>query len=193
MNNVKAIIFDIYGVLGLNGWQAFKHKHFENRPEAWDALRDIGQQVDAGTMETHELVSAVAKVAGVSEAEVERQLDDTVPNEPLIAFIRTLRPSYKIGVLSNASKPDIAHQIFAEEDLALFDALITSYHVGYTKPDVRMFDAICKQLGVRPEECIFVDDQLRHLEAGQKVCMKTVQYESVQQTIDDVSRLLSND
>lgn len=193
MNITKAIIFDIYGVLGLNGWQAFKLKHFENQPEAWNALRDIGQQVDAGTMETHELVSAVARVAKVPEAEVEKQLDDTVPNEPLIAFIRTLRPRYKIGVLSNASKPDIAQHIFDEKDLALFDALITSYHVGYTKPDVRMFDAICKQLGVEPEECIFIDDQLRHLGAAQGIGMKTVQYNSVQQTIDDVSRLLRND
>lgn len=193
MSNVRAVIFDIYGVLGLNGWQAFKHKHFDSDPSSWDALRDIGQQVDAGAMETHELVSAVAKVAGVSEAEVEKQLDDTVPNEPLLAFIRTLKPRYAVGVLSNASKPDIVECIFSEADQKLFDAVITSFHVGYTKPDTRMFEAICIQLGVKPQECIFIDDQLRHLEAGKQTGMRTVQYRSAQQTILDVSEILSND
>lgn len=191
MSHIKAVIFDIYGVLGLNGWQAFKQKHFEARPESWDALRAIGEEVDAGRMQTHELVTAVANVAGVSEKNVQQQLDNTQPNTALIEFIRTLKPAYKIGVLSNASRPDIVRHIFADEDQALFDAVITSFHVGYTKPDPEMFSIICKQLGVEPAECIFIDDQARHLQAGADVGMQTVGYISAEQTIHDVQELLA--
>jgi len=191
MSKIKAVIFDIYGVLGLNGWQAFKLKHFESRPDSWDDLRAIGQEVDAGRMETHGLVTAVARVTGVSEAEVQKQLDDTLPNTELVKFIRTLKPSYKIGVLSNASRADIVRHIFAEQDQRLFDAVVTSFHVGYTKPDEAMFRIICEQLGTEPQECIFVDDQARHLKAGADYGMKTVLYESASQTIRDVTEQLS--
>ena len=193
MGNIKAVIFDIYGVLGLNGWQAFKHKHFESRPEAWDALREIGRQVDAGAMETHELVSAVAKAANVPEAEVAKQLDDTIANEPLLDYIRSLRPEYKIGILSNASKPDIVEQIFSPEDQVLFDAVVTSYHSGHTKPEAQMFVFACQKLGVDPTECLFIDDQQRHLSAAADYGMRTVLYTSVQQTIAEITEVLARD
>jgi epoxide hydrolase-like predicted phosphatase len=190
MSNIKAAIFDIYGVLGLNGWQAFKLKHFESRPDSWDDLRAIGQEVDAGRMQTHELVTAVAGVTGVREEEVRKQLDDTLPNTELVEFIRTLKPMYKIGVLSNASRADIVRHIFAEKDQQLFDVVVTSFHVGYTKPDEAMFRIVCEQLGVRPDQCIFIDDQERHLKAGADYGMKTVLYKSASQTIRDVTELL---
>lgn len=192
MKIVKAVIFDLYGVLGLNGWQAFKEKHFGAHPQAWQHLQALGQRVDAGEASYDELVKSVAEAAGTSMAAVRYQLEHTVRNELLVDFIRMrLWGRYKIGLLSNASS-DVASRLFEPNpDVAgLFDAVVTSYQVGLTKPDPRMFLLICERLGVHPDECIMVDDQQRHLDAAAGLGMSTVFYESLQKTTKELASYL---
>jgi len=187
----KAIIFDLYGVMGLNAWQRFKTEHFGSDPSAWLKLRQLGQAVDAGKASNGVFVKAVAKAAGVSTAEVRRQFEDTLPNEPLLEWAdKRLRGLYKIGLLSNASR-DVMHTIFTPEQRSLFDAAITSFHVGLTKPNPAIYSRVCDELGVDPAECIMIDDQPRHLASAEKLGMKVVLYDSVPQVIRDVEGLIS--
>lgn len=178
---MKAIIFDLYGVLGLNGWQEFKEAHFADRREVWEHLRSLGQRVDAGQASEAEFVRAVAAASGESNATVRYQFEHTVPNVELMRYIASkLRGMYKLGVLSNASH-DVLEGIFSPEQRALFDEAVSSYSVGLTKPDPKMFLLMCEHLGVSPEECLFVDDQERHIEAARALGFNTVLYTSVSQ------------
>ncbi|PID30687.1 hypothetical protein CSA80_04510 [Candidatus Saccharibacteria bacterium] len=188
-----AIIFDLYGVLGLNGWQAFKARHFSNRPEAWERLRRLGQRADAGLAAQHEFVQALVRETGETAASVRREFEQTRANEPLLQFIaEELKPLYKIGLLSNTSH-DVFQTIFSPGQLALFDAMIGSFSVGITKPDPRMFTTMCEQLGTAPEQCVMVDDMPHHLAAAAALGMSTVQYTSVDQTIRDIREVLACD
>lgn len=186
----RAVIFDLYGVLGLNGWQSFKQAHFGDRPDAWEHLRALGQRVDAGEASEQELVTAVARATGESEATIRYQFEHTVPNEELLAFIRTeLKPHYRIGLLSNASR-DVLDDIFTPEQRSLFDAAISSFHVGLTKPDPDMFLLMSGELGLPPAQCVFVDDQARHLEAAAQLGFHVVPYESVAQVSQAIREVL---
>lgn len=188
---IRAIIFDLYGVLGMNGWQAFKLEHFANKPEAWERLRTLGQRVDAGEISDSKLVEAVAQATGASKEKVRYQFEHTVANEALLDHIaRKLKPQYKIGLLSNASQ-DVLGDVFTPEQLALFDEAISSFHVGLTKPNPAMFRLMCEELGVSPAECIIVDDQRRHLDAAAKLGMKPVLYESVSQVEAAIERAIA--
>lgn len=188
---IRAVIFDLYGVLGLNGWQAFKRLHFTDNPESWEHLRALGQRVDAGKASEEELVAAVAKATGESAQTIRYQFEHTVPNEELLRYIATtLKPGYKIGLLSNASR-DIFGDVFSAEQFALFDAAVSSFHVGMTKPDPRMFMLMCERLSVVPEECIFVDDQTRHLDAARKLGFYTILYQSASQVERAISEALT--
>src|SRR6185312_3890966 len=40
----------------------------------------------------------------------------------------------------------------------LLDARVFSVEVGFCKPDPRIYWAACEELGVRPEECVYVGD-----------------------------------
>jgi putative hydrolase of the HAD superfamily len=189
---VKAIIFDLYGVLGLNGWQAFKQKHFARRPEAWEHLRALGQRVDEGKASDTQLVAAVAKASGETGQLVRYQFEHTIPNVSLLKYIaEDLRADYKIGLLSNASR-DVLGDIFSPVQLELFDVAISSFHVGLTKPDPRMFILISEQLDVLPEECLFVDDQERHIEAARALGFNTVLYKSVTQVKRAIQEALTS-
>ena len=190
-SNVRAVVFDLYGVLGLNGWQEFKETHFANHRELWEHLRSLGQRVDAGQASETEFVHAVAAASGESNATVRYQFEHTVPNVELLSYIaKNLKGLYKLGVLSNASH-DVLDGIFSPDQRALFDEAISSYHVGLTKPDPKMFLLMCERLGVQPEECILVDDQQRHFDVAKALGFTPILYSSAEQTIADIEKVLA--
>ncbi len=191
--SIRAIIFDLYGVLGLNGWQDFKAGHFGDRPEEWERLRQLGQRADAGFATQAEFVQALSEATGEDTAVVRRQFEHTHKNEPLLEFIdKELKPHYKIGLLSNTSH-DVFASIFSSEQYALFDVAIGSFAVGLTKPDPAMFELACRELGVAPDECVMIDDKAQHLLAAETLGMRGVLYKSAEQAISDIRSILSDD
>ena len=193
MSDIAAVIFDLYGVMGLNNWQDFKKLHFADRDEDWEQLRALGQQVDAGKVDQAPFVTAVAQATGEPESVVRYEFEHTVPNVALLQFIRDeLRPRYKIGLLSNTSH-DVFRRIFTNDDLALFDVAISSFHVGLTKPDARMFALACERLAVEPTACIMVDDKPQHIKAAEKLGMRGVVYTSAEQAMHDIREILLDD
>lgn len=187
---IRAVLFDLYGVLGLNGWQEFKHKHFSEDPVQWELLRSLGQAVDAREASYEDLVNEIARASGVAHAEVRQSLEGTKPNYKLLEFIRHELSGYKVGVLSNANS-HVMEKIFSPEDLALFDDVVLSVDTGLTKPDEAMFALACERLDVMPDECLFVDDKTSNLEAAQKVGMHPVHFQNVEQATRAIKRELA--
>jgi len=173
---IQAVIFDFYGVLALNGWQAFKAKHFAEHGDTWKEVFDLGRMVDAGLAEYDEFVRFTAAKTGEPEAAVRHELEHTLANDELLEYIRTeLRPHYKLGILSNASH-NVAEKIFTPEQLGLFDEVVLSHHVGLTKPHLEMYNHIVKLLDVPAGACLFVDDQERHIVGARAAGMRAVLY-----------------
>ena len=191
MRTIRAVVFDLYGVLGLNGWQDFKTRHFDGRWDEWEPIRRLGQRVDAGEASEEEFVRTIARLTGETEATVRYQFAHTQPNQQLLGYIKhTLKPAYKIGLLSNASS-DVLPGIFTPEERALFDATVMSVAVGRTKPDPLMFRLIAEKLGVDPHDIVFVDDQERHSTPATDIGMKFIHYRSVEQTITELQKALA--
>lgn len=190
---IRAVVFDLYGVLGLNGWQQFKAEHFSERPDEWERLRRLGQRADAGLATQAEFVQALAAATKQSERTIRHQFEHTRVNPPLLDYIAgELKPAYKIGLLSNTSH-DVFQSIFSAEQYALFDAAIGSFSVGLTKPDPAMFVLMCRELDVEPEACVMVDDKSTHLLAAETMGMRGVLYQTAEQTIQDLRGMLADD
>lgn len=190
MKPIRAVVFDLYGVLGLNGWQDFKTRHFEGRWDDWEPIRRLGQRLDAGETSEDEFVQAIVDATGESPDTVRYQFAHTQPNDTLLAYIRDeLKPAYKIGLLSNAGS-DVLAGIFGAAQRSLFDAVVMSVSVGRTKPDPFMFRLIAEKLGLETDEIVFVDDQERHLAPATAAGMRPLHYSSAEQTIAELKRLL---
>lgn len=175
----RAIIFDLYGVLALNGWQAFKAKHFTEREVVWDQVFELGRKVDAGLADYDELISFTAQQTGETEATVRYQLEHTLPNELLLDYIATtLKPHYKLAILSNASNEAVL-QIFTPQQRQLFDAVVFSHHVGVTKPHRDMYHVVAGKLDADVEDCLFIDDQERHVHGAHDAGMPGLVYTDV--------------
>lgn len=98
-------------------------------------------------------------------------------NHNLINYIRTLRQKYKVYVLSNMID-------LAEEDEALtrlkrqFDGYFTSYRLGSRKPQPEIFRKLLAEINLKPDECIFVDDNKKNIIASVSLGFHSIQYES---------------
>ncbi len=186
---IQAIIFDCFGVLAEDGWTPFKRKYIEDKPDVALAVQLLGKEVDSGTRNFDDMIRETAKLADVPESVVRTAVWHQVPNEDLFAYIKTLKPDYKIGALSNASY-NIINELFTLEQAALFDATVLSYEAGVVKPDRRAYQLICKRLDVLPEEAIFVDDNPRHCAGAEAVGMATILYQDVSQTRTEIEAIL---
>ncbi len=189
--SVRAIIFDLYGVLVLNGWPAFKARHFTEREHLWHELHLLGRKVDAGLADYAEMVRFAAEQTGESEVAVRHELEHSVVDGELLEYIRIkLKPTYKLGILSNAGT-NITERLFTAEQAELFDAQVLSHGVGLTKPQPEMYQLIANRLDCDPDECLFVDDHERHVTGAESAGMRTLLYTDFEQFQAALPKLLA--
>jgi HAD superfamily hydrolase (TIGR01509 family) len=94
--------------------------------------------------------------------------------EPNLELVRALRPDYTLSILSNA---DLSLRQRLERDIGihhLFDDIVCSAEVGMAKPEPAVFHLACQRLGLRPAECVFVDDYEPNVKAADEIGMKVV-------------------
>jgi HAD superfamily hydrolase (TIGR01509 family) len=103
-------------------------------------------------------------------------IENNIPDDSLFDYIaRELKPKYKIGLLSNAAD-NWLDELFSPPQVALFDAVALSYHVGYIKPEPEIYLEIARQLAVDPSECLFIDDNLRYCVGARQVGMTAIHH-----------------
>jgi HAD superfamily hydrolase (TIGR01509 family) len=99
------------------------------------------------------------------------------PIEENVALMRRLkaagRPVYALSNFATV-KFAIARSMF--DFLGEFDHAVISGHVGTAKPDPRIFEALFERSGRRPEELLFVDDQIKNIEAARALGMPSIHF-----------------
>jgi epoxide hydrolase-like predicted phosphatase len=193
---IRAVIFDIGDVL-------LRMENHDKRHE-WEARLGLSRE-DLTHLVFGSKVAARAVTGEVPEeaiwkyvAETLRLSDEQLPqfqrdfwegdqfDADLAQFMQTLRPRYKVGIISNAwSNARSAINRRFNLDSYVDDA-IYSAEVKLAKPDVRIFRLALERLGVQAEEAVFVDDVLENVQAAQSLGMKGVQFKNTQQTIKEV-------
>lgn len=187
---IRAIIFDCFGVLTSDGWLPFKRRHFGHDKVLFQEATDLNKQAGSGMMSGREFIARIADMAKVSADYVARQILGSRPNEELFGYIRDeLKPEYRIGLLSNTSSNTL-HELFSQEQVALFDALSLSYEIGTVKPYPEAYRHILDQLDVSAEEAVFIDDQERHCTGARDVGLQAIVYEDFEQMKAELEAIL---
>src|SRR5256884_186495 len=76
---------------------------------------------------------------------------------------------------------------------AHFDVFVESAVVGLRKPDPRIYELVCRELGVAPSRVAFLDDIGRNLKPARELGMTTIKVEDPDQALRELSALLGFD
>lgn len=116
---------------------------------------------------------------------------DRPTNTPMVDHLRRLRArGYQVGLLTNNVRewePYWRAMLPVDE---LFDTVVNSCEVGHRKPEPEMFEFAAAALGVQPQHCLLVDDLAENCDAARALDWQAVLFESTQQAIADIERLL---
>ncbi len=177
MQNIKAIIFDCFGVLYLDASEAY----FSKFSEKYEELHDLDKMSNHGFIERYDYIHAVSKITGEPINEVKKafQKEHTI-NKPLIELIRSeIKPRFKVALLSNIGR-DWLQDFFNEHQLhGLFDVVVLSSDEGITKPNPLIFERTAQRLDVYPDECLFIDDIAENCAGAESVGMQTMQFKDI--------------
>jgi epoxide hydrolase-like predicted phosphatase len=113
-------------------------------------------------------------------------------DQELVQGIRKLRPRYKTGLLSNAFS-DMRHWVTEWKIDDAFDQILISAEVNLMKPDLAIYSLATRQLGVEPQETIFIDDVAANIEGAKQVGMQGIQFTSREQALSDLQAILGSE
>ena len=111
--------------------------------------------------------------------------------EQTMELIKELKGDYTLAMLTNVPSRYSLDQGFNPGELdELFDVIVASGEVGWDKPAPEIYTMTVERIGVKPDECLFIDDIPAFTEAGAKLGIKTFTYVNVPESITAIKALL---
>jgi putative hydrolase of the HAD superfamily len=187
--STRAVVFDLWGTLVR--WPREESRRLRER---WaerlgisaDRLDELWHE--AGAYESREsgpllpFLHSLRAAAG-SEVDVEEFLEWRVDlarsalvtdRETIEALDELRERGYRLALVSNCTE-DVAI-VWPETELARrFDAAVFSAIAGWMKPDRRIYELVCAEIEVEPDDCLFVGDGANdELGGAQRVGMTSV-------------------
>ncbi len=189
MTQIKAVIFDVGGVLHYNSADLF--------------FDDIASEMGISNDDFKKLCKPQLYLFGtgkIDEPEFWRQfinankIDRPIPSsslwsrkfenkkdESVLDIVRGLKAKdISVAVCSNTIEPHAK----LNRDAGVYDLfpiVVLSHEVGYQKPDPKIFEITLDKLGVKPDEAVFVDDGKNNVLAAEKLGMKGIIFENAKQ------------
>jgi putative hydrolase of the HAD superfamily len=114
-----------------------------------------------------------------------------VASTAMIDAVRQVKGAgYRTALLTNVSRDgeSLWRPLIPVDDL--FDVVVDSSRVGLRKPDPAIYHLTCERLGVRPAECLFVDDLECNVDAARELGMEAIQCLDPVEIADHVVRRL---
>jgi putative hydrolase of the HAD superfamily len=110
--------------------------------------------------------------------------------EPL-AFLGELARSdrYYMASLNNESREINEYRIHRFHLRDYFKAFFSSCYLGVRKPEEQIYRLALEIAQREPGECVFIDDRGLNLECAREIGMNAIQFKSVTQLREDLSRL----
>ena len=109
----------------------------------------------------------------------------------LVAFVRSLRPRFKTGLLSNFTaglRPWLVEHRLADA----FDAIVISGEEGIVKPDARVYQLAAERLGAPLGACLFVDDFMENVAGARAAGMQALCFAPIEAAMSELRRITHN-
>jgi len=111
----------------------------------------------------------------------------TTENPEMLAWqLRLKERGMRTAILSNMGDNVLANMQRTFDWLPRFDVLVWSYQLRMAKPEPAIYLHVLKELDVRPEEALFLDDKLVNVEAARALGMRALEFSTVEKLRRDL-------
>jgi len=199
--NIRAVYFDFGGVLVRTEDKAPRTRLAERLGMSYKEVEGVvfasesSRLASTGAIPEEAHWQACAEALGVSRQEMDAIGQEffagDVIDTGLLDTIRSLRPQYKIGLISNAwsgLRVYITRNGFAD----IFDHMVISAEVGMMKPDPQIYYHALEQFGVIPQEAVFLDDFEENITGAQAIGMNAIHFTDPRQAIQQLKSMLDS-
>ena len=195
--DIKFLLFDFGGVISTpldeTGVRTTRERlawklGFEDARSMWRyfyggdewKLTKIGRHTDA------QMWSLLLKPLGLSTEASQRvfvaELFQGIGLKPeMDSFLRELKETYTLGILSNASDvlEELIHNRLRIGDV--FTTIVNSCRIGVAKPQQESYEIALDRLGAQPNEVYFVDDQARNTASAESLGIRSHVFSGVEE------------
>lgn len=187
---IRGIIFDCFGVLYRGSLEHLSELVPADRRQE---LMDLSHGSDYGYISREDYFQQVGALASLSAGEIEKlTAAQHIRNESLMTVVRSLRPQYKVALLSNVGR-GVIERLFTTSELEdLFDVVVLSNEVGMVKPYAEIYELTAARLNLTPQECLMIDDLLVNIEGAQATGMRGIVYQSTEQVQEQLAILVGS-
>ena len=183
---IRTIIFDIGNVLADFKWREF----YIDKGYTGEVLRRLEKatvespvwaEYDRGVLTEEEMLNRfIANDPGI-ETEIRDALADTtgmvIMRDYTIPWIKELKgKGYQVLYLSNFPERIRWECASALEFIPYTDGGIFSYEDLVIKPGIEIYLLLLYRFGLKPEECVFLDDSKKNIDAAAELGINTILY-----------------
>ncbi len=196
-NEIKAIIFDVNGVLMLGKGidiHEYMAKKLESTIERWfDTIEPYWSDIVKDESKTLNFLTNVTKEYQVPKSKIEKWLLKAFKkrfkkNRKLFRIGKKLRKiGYKTAILSDQTS--FSYEVFKRYKMEdLVDLALWSQKEGMRKPDIKFYKLLILRLKLPAKNCLFIDNHEWNLVPARKIGMKTILFENNNQAIHDLNK-----
>lgn len=210
-SGIKAIIFDINGVLQLEkyplsilkiehlGIHEYMAKKFKLDLDSWyDSIDTTYSKSIEGKIDGKKAVRIISKNIATNPKKLERIFIKTYKkffkkNKELYKTAHALKKKgYLVGVLSD--QWHLSKKALITKDIKKFDIVIISCDVGIRKPDLRIYKLLIKKIReknrkIKINEILFIDNREWNLKPAHRLGMKVVLFKNNKQVFREMKKL----
>jgi len=200
----KAVLWDFGGVLTTSPFESFNRFEIErNLPK--DFIRSINAtnpetnawaQLESSEISIEEFDDKFAQEAAALGYEVRGQevltlLSGQIRPE-MVKALEIIKQTLKVGCITNNVKsagegPGMANTTERATEvanvMALFDTIIESSKTGIRKPDPKIYEIACEEMGIQPNDAVFLDDLGINLKPARALGMTTIKVLTADQAL----------
>jgi len=96
---------------------------------------------------------------------------------------------YRLAIMANELKEAMDYKIRKFSLDKYFDRIYSSAHQKIPKPELEIYRHIIKDLGVKAEETLFIDNKEKNLIPAQNIGIQTILFKSQKELEEDLKKL----
>ncbi len=194
---IKLILFDL-GVVVVKIQNAPYYAYLSEvsgipQKEVQFIVRSDTMQFERGSISFKQFINYVANDLGINKRNVSwmdyyklmARLDNNT-----VEIISKLKWNYKVAFLSNvdAHRYHYSMKHFMKKIVPLFDYKFASCDLKAIKPSATIYLKVLRKLRMKPEEILFIDNDIRNIEGSRRLGINSILFTSAHELKKDLKR-----